>query len=115
MTVCIGAICDTGMIVGATDTMLTVGDVEFEPQWAAEPRVGKVFTITNSIVAMAAGAMGIATGLVRVVPSVSLQTAANSFGSALAADDYSWKTAERTHLQLGVPFTQGNHIALPKQ
>lgn len=55
MTVCIAAIADTGMIIGATDLMLTAGDVEFEPIRQAAPRLGKIFPLTNSIVALTAG------------------------------------------------------------
>src|ERR1700677_3845679 len=40
MTVCIAAIANNGVIVGAADTMLTSGDVEFEPFRQSRPRFG---------------------------------------------------------------------------
>jgi hypothetical protein len=59
MTVCIAAIANNGVIVGAADTMLTSGDVEFEPFRQSRPRFGKIIPVTNSIVAMNAGDTGI--------------------------------------------------------
>lgn len=55
LTVCIAAIADNGMIVGASDTMLTAGDVEFEPAYQESPRLGKITNLTGSVVAMTAG------------------------------------------------------------
>lgn len=49
MTVCIAAIYASDSIVGASDRLVTAGDVEFEPASA------KVQMLTNSIVAMTAG------------------------------------------------------------
>lgn len=52
MTVCIAAISSFGegdVIVGASDRMLTAGDIEFEPT------LPKIYPITSSIVAMLAG------------------------------------------------------------
>ena len=50
MTVCIAAICDgSNVVIGASDRMLTSGDIEFEPAQT------KVFNLTSSIVAMVAG------------------------------------------------------------
>lgn len=49
MTVCVAALCSTGAIFGATDRMLTAGDIEFEPT------VSKIFPLTNALCAMTAG------------------------------------------------------------
>lgn len=50
VTVCIAAICENDkIVVGASDRMLTAGDIQFEPQQS------KLFPITTSIVAMIAG------------------------------------------------------------
>lgn len=49
MTVCIAAICQPGMVLGASDRMLTAGDIQFEPDRE------KIFALTTSIVAMTAG------------------------------------------------------------
>jgi 20S proteasome alpha/beta subunit len=49
VTVCIAAICRNGIVIGASDRMLTAGDIEFEPERA------KIFPITTSIIAMTAG------------------------------------------------------------
>jgi hypothetical protein len=49
MTVCIAAICEGSMVVGASDRMLTAGDVQFEPQRS------KTFALTTSIAVMTAG------------------------------------------------------------
>lgn len=51
MTVCVAAICNhnQGIIFGASDRMLTAGDIEFEPAQT------KLWHLTASIVAMSAG------------------------------------------------------------
>jgi hypothetical protein len=50
VTVCVAAICSSGDIIyGASDRMITAGDIQFEPQ---QP---KVYPISNSIVAQVAG------------------------------------------------------------
>lgn len=49
MTVCVAAITENGSIIGASDRMLTAGDVQFEPQQS------KIVAITRSIFAMIAG------------------------------------------------------------
>jgi hypothetical protein len=50
VTVCVAAICDGNTtVVGASDRMLTAGDIQFEPQQT------KVVALTNSIVIMFAG------------------------------------------------------------
>jgi 20S proteasome alpha/beta subunit len=48
MTVCVAAICE-GRIVGASDRMLTAGDIEFEPEQS------KIFQLTTSVGCMIAG------------------------------------------------------------
>jgi 20S proteasome alpha/beta subunit len=49
VTVCVAAILDRASVIGASDRMLTSGDVEFEPPQK------KIYVITNSIAAMIAG------------------------------------------------------------
>ena len=52
VTVCIAAMCDEHTILGASDRMLTAGDVQFEPQET------KLVQMTTSIVVMVAGDSG---------------------------------------------------------
>src|ERR1700722_15759798 len=49
LTVCVAAICEDNIILGASDRMVTAGDVEFEP-----PQT-KVTFLTSSIAVMIAG------------------------------------------------------------
>ena len=49
MTVCVAAICGDSSIVGASDRMITAGDVEFEP-----PQT-KLWNVSSSIAVMIAG------------------------------------------------------------
>lgn len=49
MTVCIAAIANDTSVIGASDRLLTAGDMQFQPD------TPKVKTLTNSIVAMTAG------------------------------------------------------------
>jgi len=49
VTVCVAAICDNSSIVGASDRMITAGDVEFEP-----PQT-KLWALSSSIALMIAG------------------------------------------------------------
>jgi hypothetical protein len=49
LTVCIAAICNNEMIFGASDRMLTSGDVQFEPP------TPKIWSLTNSIAVLTAG------------------------------------------------------------
>jgi hypothetical protein len=49
MTVCVAAMCNTNVLIGASDRMLTAGDVEFEPE------TPKIYSVTNSSVVMIAG------------------------------------------------------------
>lgn len=49
VTVCVAAVCDTNMIIGASDRMITAGDVKFEPQQT------KLVNLTSSIAIMIAG------------------------------------------------------------
>jgi hypothetical protein len=64
LTVCIAAICEGGIVLGACDKMMTAGDVEFEPQ-APTGRSMKVFPITNSIAVMTAGDSGLQSEIVQ--------------------------------------------------
>ena len=61
MTVCVAAICGTGAAFGASDRMLTAGDVKFEPTQ------GKIWYLTNSIAAMIAGDSAIQTEILQGV------------------------------------------------
>jgi len=59
VTVCIAAICERNIILGAADRMITSGDIEFEPSDKAPvPPVFKIEFIMNSITAMTAGDSG---------------------------------------------------------
>jgi 20S proteasome alpha/beta subunit len=49
MTVCIAAIYGSQNIIGASDRMLTAGDIQFQPEQS------KLYRLTSSIVAMVAG------------------------------------------------------------
>lgn len=49
MTVCIAAICAGNSVIGASDRLITAGDVQFQPDSS------KIKPISNSIVAMTAG------------------------------------------------------------
>ena len=49
MTVCVAAICSPTTIVGASDRMLTAGDVQFER------KAPKIYPLSNSIAVMTAG------------------------------------------------------------
>lgn len=60
MTVCIASICK-GAILGASDRMLTAGDIKFEPN---RPKIHK---ITNSIVIMTAGDAGFSAEIIQEV------------------------------------------------
>lgn len=54
MTICVAAICaDSSIILGASDRMLTAGDIQFQP------KAEKIWIITNSIVFMVAGDVAI--------------------------------------------------------
>lgn len=49
MTVCVAAICRGDTVIGASDRMITAGDIEFEPQQT------KIYQLTTSIAIMVAG------------------------------------------------------------
>jgi hypothetical protein len=53
VTVCVAAIADRGVLVGASDRMLTAGDVEFEPAQA------KMWSFSSAIWALIAGDISI--------------------------------------------------------
>lgn len=61
LTVCIAAICEHDLIIGASDQMLTSGDFEFEPRPSSSGSniVLKITPINESIVAMMAGHSGL--------------------------------------------------------
>jgi len=78
MTVCIAAICQNGIIFGASDRMMTSGDIEFEPKLdsIAKPDLSqpldltfnantKIYPITNSVVVMTAGDSGLQSEIVQ--------------------------------------------------
>jgi hypothetical protein len=58
VTVCIASIFAGGNILGASDRMMTAGDVEFEPSMAV-PTSSKIISLTSSITAMTAGDSGL--------------------------------------------------------
>src|SRR6202041_418719 len=85
MTVCIAAICDETGIVGASDRMLTSGDVEFEPDFDSLPTVefppglhetftrnGKIRALTNRIVGLTAGDAGLQSEIMQEVLSAMM-------------------------------------------
>jgi len=78
MTVCIAAICENGIIYGASDRMLTSGDIEFEPDLDSitKPELPaaaaltfnsntKIYAITNSFAVMTAGDSGLQSEIVQ--------------------------------------------------
>lgn len=64
MTVCVAALCDGFTILGASDRMLTAGDVQFEPQQS------KLWAMTSSIVAMVAGDSAFQTEILQDVEAI---------------------------------------------
>jgi hypothetical protein len=83
MTVCIAAICQNGMIFGASDRMMTSGDIEFEPKLDAIDKPEgdqvlavqfnantKIYPVTNSIVIMTAGDSALQS---EIIQSVNIQ------------------------------------------
>ncbi len=80
MTVCIAAICENGNIFGASDRMMTSGDIEFEPKldFIIKPILPapvsltfnantKIYAVTTSIVVMTAGDSGLQSEIVQDV------------------------------------------------
>lgn len=61
MTVCVAAIAEKTTVIGASDRMITAGDIEFEPGQA------KMWNFTRSIWALVAGDMAIQASLMREV------------------------------------------------
>ena len=62
VTVCLAAICnDSKTVIGASDRMMTAGDVQFEPPQS------KIWQLTSSIVAMYSGDTSVLTGILRAV------------------------------------------------
>lgn len=66
MTVCVAAMCAGNILLGASDRMLTAGDVEFEPE------TPKLYPITNSCVAMIAGESSLQMSIVQRVMQVAV-------------------------------------------
>jgi len=52
MTVCIAAVCEGNILIGASDRMLTSGDIQFQPPTT------KIYTFTTSINVMTSGDAG---------------------------------------------------------
>lgn len=69
VTVCIAAIFHNNSILGATDRMMTAGDVEFGPSINI-PVPNKIIPITSSIVAMTAGDSGLQVEILQKVFAV---------------------------------------------
>lgn len=67
MTVCLAAICEGNMLVGASDCLLTADDIQFEPQQS------KIFNLTRSVAVMIAGDIALQTEVVRDVHEVVLE------------------------------------------
>ncbi len=81
MTICVAAICDEySRIIGASDRMLTAGDIQFQPQ--AE----KLWTITNSIVCMVAGDLAVQTEI--------YQDVYREVGERIKSDPTHWQTVK---------------------
>jgi 20S proteasome alpha/beta subunit len=76
VTVCIAAMCSGPFIIGASDRMLTAGDIQFEP---FSP---KIDALTNSIVVMVAGDIGL--------QSIILQSIREEIKQRLAKDPITW-------------------------
>lgn len=64
MTVCIAAIYNNNAIIGASDRMITAGDIEFEPT------MPKIIPVTSSIAVMTAGDANVQTQLYSEVSSI---------------------------------------------
>jgi hypothetical protein len=76
VTVCVAAICESASILGASDRMLTSGDVQFEP------RQTKIEPLTNSIAIMVAGDSAMQAEIIHNVRAVVWQR--------VAADPKDW-------------------------
>lgn len=91
MTVCVAAICDGGVIIGASDRMLTAGDVQFQPQSS------KIWQLTSSIVMMMAGDIALQT---EIFTSVR-----NTLDSRIkTSPDEWWNVSEAAELYRGAYF-----------
>ena len=64
MTVCIAAIYDNSSVVGASDRMLTAGDIQFQPYQS------KIWALTTSVVAMVAGDIAVQAEVFQYVSGV---------------------------------------------
>jgi hypothetical protein len=76
VTVCVAALCEGGNIFGASDRMLTAGDVEFEPD------AGKIRELTSSIALMTAGDSSLQTEIIARVSVV--------VGARIEAEPQNW-------------------------
>jgi hypothetical protein len=61
VTVCVAAICGGNILIGASDRMLTAGDVEFEPE------TQKIYSLSNSTVVMIAGEASLQTEILQLL------------------------------------------------
>jgi 20S proteasome alpha/beta subunit len=63
MTVCIAAICENDVIIGASDRMLTAGSTEFEPAPSSKGQsfLTKILPVNESIALMTAGSASLQT------------------------------------------------------
>lgn len=61
VTVCVAAMCSSNILLGASDRMLTSGDVEFEPATA------KIYNPTNSTVIMIAGESSLQAQILNII------------------------------------------------
>jgi len=65
VTVCVAAICEeNSFVLGASDRMLTAGDIQFEPQQS------KLFFLTTSMIAMLAGDSALQTEILNEVRKI---------------------------------------------
>src|SRR5215510_517757 len=72
MTICVAAMCNVHTILGASDRMITAGDVQFQPP---QP---KIWQLTSSIVAMIAGDTALQTEiLIELTAEVTRRVQAN--------------------------------------
>src|ERR1700722_2346062 len=61
VTVCVAALSEFGAVLGASDRMITAGDVQFEPDQ------GKIWELTTSIAVMTAGDSALQTEILQDV------------------------------------------------
>lgn len=76
VTVCVAAVCEGNIILGASDRMLTAADIQFEPEQS------KIITVTNSIAVMVSGDSA--------VQAEILQALHTEIGAWIAAHPKTW-------------------------